>query len=114
MGGYNQKHGGDQKPKLVRVKELFEDQHQDTQGKNKQGLFAMVMFPVSMGKRIASDGSSQQDHENLKPRIVDDVDSQHRKACQYQRQKRTVDGAGYRSGNSKGIVVNLQHGGQQN
>jgi len=25
MGGYNQEHGGDQKPQLVRMKELLED-----------------------------------------------------------------------------------------
>jgi hypothetical protein len=70
-----------------------------------------MVFPVSMGKRIASNGSRQQDHENLKPNIVDDIDSQHRKACQYQRQKCAMDGAGYRSGNSEGIVVDLDHGG---
>jgi hypothetical protein len=93
------------------MKELLEDQHQDSEAKNKHGLLVVVVFPVSMGKRIASNGSRQQDHENLKPNIVDDIDSQHRKACQYQRQKCAMDGAGYRSGNSKGIVVDLYHGG---
>jgi hypothetical protein len=108
---YNQEHGGDQKPDLINMKKLFEDQHQDPQCKNKKGLLVVVVFPVSMGQRIASNGSSQQDHENLKPNIIDDIDSQYRKTCQYQRQKRTMDSTSYRSGNSKGIIVDLYHGG---
>jgi hypothetical protein len=111
MGGYNQEHGGDQKPQLVRMKELLEDQHQDSQPKNDKRLLVVMVFLVSMGKRIASNGSRQQDHENFEPCIVDDVDSQHWKACQYQRQQRTMDGAGYRSSNSEGIIVDLNHGG---
>jgi hypothetical protein len=111
MGGYNQEHGGYEKPKLMGMKELLEDQHQDTQSKNIEGLFVVMVFPVSVGQRVASNGSCQQDHEYLKPWIVDDVDAQHRKTGQYQRQKRTMDGAGYRSSNSKGIIVDLDHGG---
>jgi hypothetical protein len=107
----NQEHGGDEKPKLIGMKELLEDQHQDAQGKNIKCLLVVVVFPVPMRQRIASDGSGKQDHEYLKPNIVDDVDSQYRKACQYQRQERTMDGAGYRGGNSKGIIVDFNHGG---
>jgi hypothetical protein len=111
VGGYNQEHGGDQKPNLISMKKLFQDQHQDSEAKNKEGLLVVMVLSVTMGQRIASNGSSQQDHENLKPNIVDDIDAQHRKTGQYQRQKRTMDSTSYRSGNSEGIIVNLYHGG---
>ncbi len=76
VGRNNQDDGGNKKPVLVGMENLFEQQHGDSQCKNINGLFVVVVFFVTMRKRINPNRGCKQDHENLKPEVVDDIDAQ--------------------------------------
>ena len=78
VGPYNQDDGGNKKPGLIGMENLFEQQHGDAQCKNVNGLFVVVVLFVTMGKRINPNCSGKQDHENFEPQVVDDIDAQDR------------------------------------
>ena len=55
----------------------------------------MVVFFKAMHQRINTDRHSQNDHHNFKIKVINDVETQYRQACEYQWQQCTMDGTGY-------------------
>ena len=55
----------------------------------------MVVFFKAMHQRINTDRHGQNDHHNFKIKVINDVETQYRQACEYQWQQCTMDGTGY-------------------
>jgi hypothetical protein len=105
MGHHNERHCYRQKPQLVLVPDLFEQQKNDAGQENKKRHQAMMMFAVSMPHGPGSDGKGQEDHEVFKCLIINDIYPENGQAGHQQRQYCTVNSAGQRSTYSQSIPV---------
>lgn len=78
----DQDHAGYQQPELVGMKNLFQHQQGKTQRKNKKRQEAVMVFPVSMIKRIGSHYKSQHDHPHFKTGIINNIHPEKGQAAQ--------------------------------
>jgi len=65
----------------------------------------MMMFFVAMIKGIAANQKCQGNHCPFKKHIVNDVNAKQRQTGKEHRQKRTMNGAGHRGGNSNSVPI---------
>lgn len=68
----------DKQPVLKFNKELFQDQEGKTGKEKDQGDGAVMMFPVSMKKGIATNHQGHADHRDLESFMVNEIDAKQR------------------------------------
>lgn len=81
MGCDDQQNSRNQQPVLIFDKELLQDKENNTgnkQGKRKQ---AVMMFSVTMKKRIGANTKSQPDHPRFKSRVMNNIDAKKRQTA---------------------------------
>lgn len=82
--GDNGNDAGDQEPYLLFVKELFEEEHQYSEGENNYRAFRVMMSFEAVSERIKADTGGQGDHEVFEYEVIDQVIAEKRQAGQHQ------------------------------
>lgn len=89
------------------MKNLFEDEEAEPQGKKQDGCKLVVMSKVAVQQRINTHGKGHPDHAPLKKAVVDDVDTQNWEAGNQYRQQCAMDGTGYGSNDSHQVPIDF-------
>src|SRR5690348_14086923 len=80
MGRHDKHYGHRQKPKLVLMPDLLEQQKNNTAQENKQGRQAVMMFTIAVPHGPGANGKGQEDHKVFKCRIINYVDPEYGQA----------------------------------
>ena len=81
MGRNDQCYSKGEQPILVLMPDLFAYQEQNAESKEYQGPPAMVMFFITMNKRIHAYGKGQNDHKVFKMFIIYDIYAENGQTC---------------------------------
>lgn len=94
MCSNNQDNSRNQHPCLMVDIKLFQDQENKSRTKQCKGQQAMMMFFITMIKRVRANTKGQQNHSYFKPIVMDDVNTKERQAAKKEWQQGTMNGAG--------------------
>ena len=80
MCAKNAEDARDKEEHLIMMEHLFEYEHQDANGEDKEGKFGMVMLFETMCKGIQANTCGHCDHDIFKDQVIDQVIAKEREA----------------------------------
>jgi len=88
-------------------KKLFEHKENKASEKSNQRQPAMMMFLVTMIKRVRTYAQGQKNHSDFKRKVINNIISKKRKTAQKQRQQGAMNSAEHRGADTDRIPTTI-------